>query len=166
MKIPRNQVTKLDDRSKQVVNLGKEPGTKAYRLLDPKTNRIFVSRDVVFEETKAWPKWESNEETAIQNSDFEISGGEETDAENQMKTVGESDSDEQTQGTETPVVTPECLSSHSRLNVADYDDSVEPRRIRNLADVYDNSEQVELDEELYLMGVEEPTNYKQTVKEN
>lgn len=58
MKIPSVHTKKLDDRSKKVVNLGKEPGTKAYRLYDPVSKRIHVSRDVVFEEAVAWP-WEN-----------------------------------------------------------------------------------------------------------
>lgn len=41
-----------------MVNLGKEPGTKAYRLYDPVNNRVHVSRDVSFEESKTWP-WDS-----------------------------------------------------------------------------------------------------------
>lgn len=55
MKIPNVYTKKLDDRSMQVINLGSEPGTKAYRLFDPIRKRIFVSRDVVFEEAKGWP---------------------------------------------------------------------------------------------------------------
>lgn len=45
---------KLDDRSKPMVFLWYEPGTKAYRLYDPNANRVHVSRDVVFEEGRAW----------------------------------------------------------------------------------------------------------------
>lgn len=55
MKIPDFRIKKLDDRSKQVINLGREPGSKAYRVYDPINIRIHVSRDVVFEETKGWP---------------------------------------------------------------------------------------------------------------
>lgn len=44
----------LDDRSRVLVHLGTEPGSKAYRLLDPHTKRIIVSRDVVFDEYKQW----------------------------------------------------------------------------------------------------------------
>lgn len=57
MKIPSQHTSKLDDRSRQVINLGKESGTKAYRLYDPLVNKIHVSRDVTFEENKSWP-WE------------------------------------------------------------------------------------------------------------
>lgn len=61
MKTPSTHNQKLDDRSKKVVNLGRETGTKGYRLFDPKANHIQVSRDVVFEEGKTWP-WDQTEE--------------------------------------------------------------------------------------------------------
>lgn len=53
MKIPKDYTRKLDDRSKSVVYLRKEPGTKARRLFDPHTGKLNVSRDVVFEESKS-----------------------------------------------------------------------------------------------------------------
>lgn len=37
-----------------MVFLGYESGTKAYRLYDPNADRVHVSRDVVFEEGRAW----------------------------------------------------------------------------------------------------------------
>lgn len=45
---------KLDDRSTPMVFIGYEEGTKAYRLYNPVTDRVHVSRDVVFEEDRAW----------------------------------------------------------------------------------------------------------------
>lgn len=48
---------KLDDRSRILIHLGTEPGSKAYRLMDPINRRIVVSRDVVFDEDKTW-KWD------------------------------------------------------------------------------------------------------------
>lgn len=51
MRIPNKNLRKLDDRSKIVVHLAKEPGTKAYKLYDPVNKVVHVSRDVVFEET-------------------------------------------------------------------------------------------------------------------
>lgn len=50
---------KLDDRSIPMVYLRVEEGSKAHSLFDPQTKRIGVSRDVVFEETKAW-EWKSD----------------------------------------------------------------------------------------------------------
>lgn len=40
---------KLDDRSQVLVHLGTEPGSKAYRLFDPVSHKIIVSRDVIFD---------------------------------------------------------------------------------------------------------------------
>lgn len=37
-----------------MVFIGYEEGTKAYRLYNPVTDRVHVSRDVVFEEDRAW----------------------------------------------------------------------------------------------------------------
>jgi hypothetical protein len=47
-------LTKLADRSKKMLFLGYEPGTKGYKLFDPETNRVTVSRDVIFEENVPW----------------------------------------------------------------------------------------------------------------
>ncbi|KAJ0500497.1 putative RNA-directed DNA polymerase [Helianthus annuus] len=49
-----NEITKLSDRSEPMVHLGIEEGSKAYRLLNPKTNKIVVARDVVFDEVEHW----------------------------------------------------------------------------------------------------------------
>jgi hypothetical protein len=42
-----------------MVLIGYEPGTKAYRLYNSVTDRVHVSRDVVFEEGRAWNLGES-----------------------------------------------------------------------------------------------------------
>ncbi|KAL0716414.1 hypothetical protein Bca4012_065736 [Brassica carinata] len=44
---------KLDDKSQSLVHLGID-GSKAYRLYNPTTRRIVVSRDVVFDEKIIW----------------------------------------------------------------------------------------------------------------
>ena len=46
-------LTKLDDRSTPIVFLGYAEGTKAYRLYDPRGDKVLVSRDVVFDEKAA-----------------------------------------------------------------------------------------------------------------
>ena len=56
VKIDSPHLRKLDDRSRALVHLGTEPGSKAYRLVNPITKRIVVSRDVVFNESQRW-KW-------------------------------------------------------------------------------------------------------------
>ena len=55
MMVPSVHTKKLDNRSKMVVHLGKEPCTKAYRLYALDTDIVHISRNVIFEESKAWP---------------------------------------------------------------------------------------------------------------
>ena len=52
VKVTRPHAAKLDDRSMKMVFLGYEPGSKGYRVYDPVSGRLHVSRDVVFDETK------------------------------------------------------------------------------------------------------------------
>lgn len=40
----------------------------------------------------------------------------------------------------------------------------EPSRYRSLRDVYEDTEEIELEEELYLMGIDEPSDFNQTSK--
>lgn len=53
---------KLDDRTRVLVHLGTKPGSKAYRLVDPLSKRIVVSRNVLFDEEKEW-NWRQTDET-------------------------------------------------------------------------------------------------------
>jgi hypothetical protein len=45
-----NHIGKLDDRSTLGVFISYAEGVKAYRILDPKTQRVHISRDIVFDE--------------------------------------------------------------------------------------------------------------------
>ena len=63
---------KLDDRSRVLVHLGTEPGSKAYRLLDPLSLRIVISRDVVFEEAMRWRWSDKSVTTRLDNEGFEL----------------------------------------------------------------------------------------------
>jgi hypothetical protein len=58
-------VTKLSDRALPVVFLGYEPGSKAYRVVYPVQHRLYVTRDVVFEEDRKW-----NRENKGQSQEF------------------------------------------------------------------------------------------------
>ena len=69
--VPAEKRTKLDEKSQKYVFLGYSDVTKGYRLLDVKTNKLVVSRDVIFYE-KTW-NWEDKkiENTAIISSNQE-----------------------------------------------------------------------------------------------
>lgn len=50
-------ITKLSDRSIPMVFIGYEKGTKGYRCYDPVAKKLHISRDVIFEEARAW-QWQ------------------------------------------------------------------------------------------------------------
>lgn len=63
------------------------------------------------------------------------------------------------------VSTPSSQSTGSRLDRDNYDDSVTPKKSRPISEIHNETEEVELDENLNLMGVDEPANFKQAVKD-
>lgn len=52
--IPEAKRTKLDNKSCKCIFLGVSEESKAYRMYNPISKKIMVSRDVVFEETENW----------------------------------------------------------------------------------------------------------------
>lgn len=69
--IPEARRTKLEDRSVPCVLLGVSEESKAYRLYNPITKKIVISRDVVFEETREW-NWDATyKEDVLANLYFE-----------------------------------------------------------------------------------------------
>ena len=78
--VPDNTRVKLDAKSFKCILLGVSEESKAYRLFDPLSNKIIVSRDVVFEEDQQWNwddghkqailaelEWETEEETEVED---------------------------------------------------------------------------------------------------
>ena len=59
-------ISKLTDRSVPCVFLGYEPGTKGFRVYDPVKGKLMVTRDVIFDEKKAW-NWEGNDSRLSNN---------------------------------------------------------------------------------------------------
>ena len=159
MKIPSAHTTKLDARSKLVVHLGREPGTKAYRLYDPVSRSIHISRDVIFNEQNGWD-WESDKYTAIHGTEHFVLND---------HTV-ETTEDYTTYATSEPS-TPDA-SVHGSITGANadtrytYDDSETPRRFRHLQDIYGDTTEIELEEELLLMWIDEPVCFEQAVKDD
>jgi len=55
--VPDNKRVKLDNKSRKCIFFGVSDESKAYRLFDPISHKIIISRDVVFEEDQRWD-WE------------------------------------------------------------------------------------------------------------
>nr|DAD19456.1 TPA_asm: hypothetical protein HUJ06_020919 [Nelumbo nucifera] len=69
--IPDNNKQKLDDKSLQCVFLGLSQESKAYRMYDPVSKKIIISRDMVFEEDKNCAGLEWGDEDGSQEHDAE-----------------------------------------------------------------------------------------------
>ena len=69
--VPHQRRGKLDGRSITCVLLGVSEETKGYRLYDPIENRVFVSRDVIFEEEKEWDWGVKHQEQILCNLEWE-----------------------------------------------------------------------------------------------
>ena len=180
MKTPSMHLKKLDSRSKVVVYLGKEVGTKAFRLYDPEMKTVCVSRDVVFEENKSWCWSKETEEIITQLGSFTVA----SDFQNRETVTGSdpgsstsnnshSDSAENSiqnsdvsssvkEGEMSTEITPE---SNRSISSSESEDG--PRRHRPLSEIYNETERMELkDKELYLMELDEPVNFNQAVQGN
>jgi hypothetical protein len=65
-----DHVSKLVDRSTPMVMIGYETGSKAYRVYNPAMKKVQVTRDVIFEEEKAWAWGDTNELEALPLNDI------------------------------------------------------------------------------------------------
>jgi hypothetical protein len=54
VKNTRPNLKKLEDRSTPMIFIGYEPGSKAYRVYDPVSKKVHVSRNVIFDESAQW----------------------------------------------------------------------------------------------------------------
>ncbi|KAG8499389.1 hypothetical protein CXB51_005989 [Gossypium anomalum] len=62
--VPAVKRSKLDRRAQVGILVGYSSEKKGYRILDPSTNKVFTSRDVVFNERASW-NWDKDEPEAI-----------------------------------------------------------------------------------------------------
>ncbi|KAJ9567262.1 hypothetical protein OSB04_003228 [Centaurea solstitialis] len=176
VKVPSVRTTKLDDRSRPMVYLGVEPGSKAHRLYDPYRGRICVSRDVAVEENQKW-NWTEDygNYRGSEWVEFIVSEQSEIASENTSVTVDEPGEIETggivpdtspekpiSPAPHSPVAGPSSLTYVSTPDSSTYDDTP-VRGFRSLADVYARAQQAELDPKDLLLAYDEPTNYHMVV---
>jgi hypothetical protein len=151
---------KLDDRSHPMIFVRYEQGTKGYRVYDPSTQRVRVSRDVVFDDQAKWQWGEtkvsdnSASDTFIVEYDLSreqvmVDGADVQEEEPvQVDGVHEAGGDDSDQGQDEYLVS-ENLD-------ADHGDSV-PVRVRRLDDIVaelDNQEP-----QLHMLSSDEPATF-------
>ncbi|KAG8472606.1 hypothetical protein CXB51_034394 [Gossypium anomalum] len=62
--VPSVKRSKFDKRAQVGILVGYSLEKKGYRILDPSTNKVFASKDVVFNERASW-NWDKNEPEAV-----------------------------------------------------------------------------------------------------
>nr|GEX69180.1 ribonuclease H-like domain, reverse transcriptase, RNA-dependent DNA polymerase [Tanacetum cinerariifolium] len=183
-KVPSQHLTKLDDRSIKMVYLGNEHGSKSYRLFDPTTQRICVSRDVKFKEDEKWD-WSKylgeNTNDEPEWTDFRIGNLEETNDHHNLENhpneevndfpYNNDDAydsplvDSPAETLHTPLTRSPQINSQATPNQSDdgiatttetrsHFDHTPIRGYRTLTDIYKNTEEL-------LLADDEPKNYKE-----
>ena len=134
-------VGKLEDRSQEMMPVGYEQGSKAYRCIDPATRKISISRDVIFEESKSLNFSVDNPGNSIPYEDFNLDIFQPTN-----------------EVFEEPTELPQSDSIRDG-NLIDE----EPLRYRSIQDVYEETTLIY--DNLSLLITEEPCTYAEVVKE-
>ncbi|XP_070012611.1 uncharacterized protein [Nicotiana sylvestris] len=143
--VPHQGRVKLDDRSVKHVFVGYDASSKYYKLYNPSSVKVVVSRDVEFDEELAWD-WEAQEETSY---DFLLYFGDEEEPE----TV------EPVQDT-TPPPSPTNVASPSSQESS----NEQPERTRIIQELYDSTEEVTNFDFLYCLFADtEPMNFDEAV---
>ncbi|CAL1391441.1 unnamed protein product [Linum trigynum] len=100
--IPDQHRRKLDDKSLKCNFLGLSVESKGYKLFNPITKKVIISRDVVFDELKGWIweedmqpgvtflSWEGSEEEWLDSDDEDGLEEEEADLDDTMASPGQS----------------------------------------------------------------------------
>ena len=65
----KGHLSKLEDRSKPMIFIAYELGSKAYKCLDLVNFKVIISRDVIFEEAEKWT-WSTQGETHIHSPSY------------------------------------------------------------------------------------------------
>ncbi|KAK4423086.1 Copia protein [Sesamum alatum] len=105
--IPDCKRAKLDNKSSKCIFLGVSEESKAYRLYDPLSQKIIVSRDLVFEEDKSWDWDKSQKETIL------VDLNQEDNEKESNKHYGEAENGTTDDGSETDGLNEEQLSPSS-----------------------------------------------------
>lgn len=165
---------KLADRSTPGIFVGYEEGAKAYRVYDPVGERIYVTRDVAFEERRAW-SWDTAKDAHKLSApstfiiEYTIEHVVEERAQSPVSTgtasagagagsETELDTGTPAHGTATPS-TPRVEFATPRSHDSNLDtDSGGPHRYRRVTNLYDTTLPVEEEETLGLITAEEPAS--------
>ncbi|KAJ0735425.1 putative RNA-directed DNA polymerase [Helianthus annuus] len=153
--IPKQYRGKLDDKAEKAIFVGYSEHSKAYKLHNPVTNKIIISRDVVFDENQEWgDNLASNDHTHIQlddscnngispevNASQEITASEIVNQVNDINSNGEIEGEQssQTENMQNSEETNEQISNQNETDSSSSSSENEELRTRDIREIYQNS---------------------------
>ena len=146
VKETKGHQSKLEDRSKPMIFIGYELGSKAYRCFDPVNSKVIISQDVIFEEEEKWT-WstqgdKSNLFTFLPNFLFD-----------RVQEAPIDQSDEEGEAS-TEMTTSSNASEDMNLS-----------RYKSLNDLYSETSPITQEKEAHLLSGEEPLSYTKAAHE-
>ncbi|CAL5332754.1 unnamed protein product [Camellia sinensis] len=166
-KIPEARRTKLDDKGEKCILVGYGDRTMGYKLYNPSTRKVIMSRDVIFEEEEAW-NW--NQDEVVKDAELIL---EDETSKAPVEITREVQDEPQTPPHRIPA--PRLPVSHrsavssssSSSSSASSDDSIfkQPRLMRNLQEIYEATEEADLN--LFcLFADSDPLTFSEAIQED
>ena len=149
--VPEAKRRKLDDRGEKCVFVGYSEESKAYKLYNPLTGKLVVSRDVIFSEEETWT-WNNKEvsKEKIVSTDFE-----------EPEVVPPIEQ----QPAQTITTTPVHRIARSGPTSSEESSSSTPVRLRSLTEIYGQEEEEETN--LFCLYADhEPFSFNEAVEED
>ena len=156
-KIPEARRTKLDDKGEKCIFLGYGDRTMGYKLYNPITKKVIMTRDVIFEEEDMWDWKEkiSATEVELMLEEEESEEPREVQREPQTPPHGSPSSS-----------TGESSSSPSSSSSSDSSSSERPRKMRSLQEIYESTKNFEGNLNLFCLFMDcDPLCFEEAVQE-
>lgn len=170
--IPESKRKKLDDRSQKCIFVGYSEESKAYKLYNPLTHKLVVSRDVIFDEAETWD-WSNDKdmnESSIFHEDVAAQSPSTAVIANQTSPAATTTTElsSTTQSFPQSVPPSHNASSSNSSSSTESNSSSPPPKMRSLQDIYSTTEEVEEEATnlFCLYADHEPINFEQAVTED
>lgn len=145
--VPDQERSKLDDKSKRYIFIGYDSSSKGYKLYNPNSGKMVISRDVEFDEEDFWD-WSSQEEEKYDFFPF-------------LEDEEESRNEEVTTPSPSPTNSSTPSSSSSRGSSREM-----PPHMRSLQELYEVTDNLNDDLTLYCHFADcEPIGFEEAVKD-
>lgn len=161
--VPDSRRTKLDSKSFRCVLLGVSEESKAYRLYDPISKKIVISRDIVCAEDEKWNWGKSTEE--IKSDVLEWGDDNEVDNEEvETEEERESSEDEQAEAEDTNNSSPNELSEEAPPNQNQGRNRRQPVWMRDYETDEGLSDEEEVHNLVMFTSAEDPVTFEEAAK--